>query len=46
MRRRKMTPPVLLFAKFYFLKLTDTLLHPLKEIPVPDFNNLYDSTIL
>jgi hypothetical protein len=42
----KMPLPVLLIVKFYFLKLTDVLLHPLKEIPVPDFNNLYDPTML
>ncbi|HEY6503505.1 MAG TPA: hypothetical protein VIZ28_05965 [Chitinophagaceae bacterium] len=30
----------------YFTRLTNNIFHPLKGIPVPDFNNQYDSTIL
>jgi len=41
-----MMPPVFLFVQFYFLKLADTILCPLKDIPLLDFNNEYDSTML
>jgi len=27
-------------------KMVDNILHPLKDMPVPDFNNQYDSTML
>lgn len=27
-------------------KVVDKILHPLKGMPVPDFNNQYDSTML
>jgi hypothetical protein len=30
----------------YFLLLKDKIVHPLKDMPVPDFNNQYDSTML
>jgi hypothetical protein len=46
MKRQKMVPPVMLFVKFYFFKIADMVLYPLKEIPVPDFNNMYDPTML
>jgi hypothetical protein len=46
MKKRNAIPPVLLIVQFYFLKLADTLIHPLKGIPGLDFNNEYDSTML
>ena len=30
----------------HLLKLADNILHPLKGIPVPEFNDQYDATIL
>jgi len=35
-----------LFISYYFLKLTDSIFRPLKDIPAPDFNRQYDSTML
>ncbi len=35
-----------LFISYYFIKLRNTILRPLKGIPKPDFNNEYDSTML
>lgn len=36
----------LLAVKSFFIKLADNILHPLKDMPVPDFNNQYDSSML
>ena len=46
MNRWKIAPAILLFVEFYFLKLADIILHPLKGIPMPDFNNQYDEKML
>jgi hypothetical protein len=35
-----------LFINYYFIKLRDIILRPLKGIPKPDFNDEYDSTML
>ncbi|HKO79583.1 MAG TPA: hypothetical protein VJU78_04270 [Chitinophagaceae bacterium] len=37
---------VYLFISYYFTKLADRILRPLRDIPAPDFNNEYDSTML
>ncbi|HEX7844526.1 MAG TPA: hypothetical protein VF476_01930 [Chitinophagaceae bacterium] len=36
----------LLIAEYYLLSLANSLLHPLGNMPEPDFNNQYDLTIL
>jgi len=36
----------LLVAGYFFIKLKDAVIHPLKGIPVPNFNNQYDETML
>jgi hypothetical protein len=46
MKKRVMTPMILLLAEFCFLKMANAVLNPLKGIPVPDFNRQYDTTIL
>ncbi|MEP7144334.1 MAG: hypothetical protein ABI707_15725 [Ferruginibacter sp.] len=33
-------------AIHFLLKLVDKIFAPLKGLPVPDFNNIYDETIL
>jgi len=37
---------ILLVAGYYFGKLVDGVLRPLKDMPEPDFNNVYDSSML
>jgi hypothetical protein len=32
--------------RFFFLKLANAVFRPFKNIPVPDFNHIYDETIL
>jgi hypothetical protein len=39
-------PVIFLVAGYYFIKMADIVFHPLKDIPVPDFNNEYDPTML
>ena len=39
-------PSALLVAGYFFIKLKDSIIHPLRGIPVPNFNNQYDETIL
>ena len=39
-------PSALLFAGYLLIKLKDSILNPLKGLPVPNFNNQYDSTML
>ena len=39
-------PAVLVIAYYFLAKIADRILHPLKDIPEPDFNNTYDSTML
>jgi hypothetical protein len=46
MNKHTATPLVFLYVQFYFLKAANTVLHPLKDIPLLDFNNEYDSTML
>lgn len=46
MKYLKDQPSINLVVQFYFFKLVETLFHPLKEIPIPDFNYKYDSTML
>jgi hypothetical protein len=35
-----------ILKRFFFLKLADAFFRPFKNIPVPDFNHIYDETIL
>ncbi|HKZ67167.1 MAG TPA: hypothetical protein VJ111_12450 [Chitinophagaceae bacterium] len=46
MKNLNNTPIIFLFISYYFIKLSDTVLRPLKDIPKPDFNNEYDSAML
>jgi hypothetical protein len=39
-------PAAFLIAGYFLIKITDLILHPLKDLPEPDFNNVYDSTML
>jgi hypothetical protein len=36
----------LLFTSYYLVKLADSILHPLKDMPALDFNDQYDHNIL
>ena len=46
MKKMYKIPVVFLFAGYHFIKLFDNIIRPLKNIPTPDFNNEYDSTML
>lgn len=37
---------VLLITRLRISKMMGKVIHPLKDMPVPDFNNQYDSTML
>ena len=37
---------IFVFTGRQVVKWTDNIMHPLKDLPVPDFNNQYDSTML
>ena len=39
-------PSAVLVAGYLLVKLAEFVLYPLKDIPEPDFNNKYDSTML
>lgn len=39
-------PAVFLVASYFLVKMADLVLHPLKDLPEPDFNNRCDSTML
>ena len=39
-------PAAFLIACYFLVKIADRILHPLKDLPEPDFNNEYDSTML
>jgi len=39
-------PAVFLVAGYFLVKITDFILYPLKDLPEPDFNHEYDSTML
>jgi hypothetical protein len=39
-------PAAFLIAGYFLVKTIDLMLHPLKGLPEPDFNNTYDSTML
>lgn len=39
-------PAVFVIAYYFLAKIADRILHPLKDLPEPDFNNTYDSTML
>lgn len=39
-------PVFLLVAGYLVIKLRDSIFQPLKGIPVPNFNNQYDETML
>ena len=39
-------PVFLLVAGYFLIKIRDSIIHPLKGIPVPNFNNQYDETML
>ena len=46
MKNVKRIQAVLLVAGHYLIKFKDSILHPLKGLPVPNFNNQYDPTML
>lgn len=37
---------IYIVLSYYFIRIRNTLFQPLKDIPKPDFNNVYDSTML
>lgn len=39
-------PAAFLIAGYFLVKMADLILHPLKGLPEPDFNNGYDPTML
>jgi hypothetical protein len=39
-------PAFLLVAGYFLIKLKESVIYPLKGIPVPNFNNQYDETML
>ena len=39
-------PAILLVAGYFFIQLKVSIVNPLKGIPVPNFNNQYDETML
>jgi hypothetical protein len=39
-------PTAFLVVGYFLVKMSDLILHPLKDLPEPDFNNGYDSTML
>jgi len=39
-------PRAFLIAGYLLVKIANLILHPLRDLPVPDFNNKYDSTML
>ena len=39
-------PTAFLVAGYFLFKMTDLILHPLRDLPKPDFNNGYDSSML
>ena len=39
-------PAAFLVAGYFLVKMAELILHPLKDLPEPDFNNGYDSTML
>lgn len=43
--RQKVKANVMLTTAF-FQRLSEALFHPFRGLPVPDFNNKYDETIL
>jgi len=46
MKRMIKTPVIILMAGYFFQRFAETVIHPLKGMPVPNFNNQYDSTML
>ena len=51
MKRMIKTPAIFLMAGYFFQRFAETVFHPiaigsLKDLPVPNFNNQYDSTML
>lgn len=46
MKELKRIPMLVLYARYYLLKLKEYISSPLADMPRPDFNNLYDATIL
>ena len=46
MNRLYKMPTFFLIAGYVLVKMADLILHPLKDLPEPDFNNGYDSTML
>jgi len=46
MKNVKKIPVFVLIAGYFFINLKDAIINPLKGIPVPNFNNQYDETML
>jgi hypothetical protein len=46
MKNVKKVPVFLLVVGYFFIKLKDSIIHPLKGIPIPNFNNQYEETML
>ena len=46
MKRMIRTPVIFLMAGYFFQRFAEVVFQPLKDMPVPNFNNQYDSTML
>jgi hypothetical protein len=46
MKKLNNSPVIILFISYYLIMLGDAILRPLNNLPKPDLNNQYDSTML
>jgi len=46
MEKLNKMPFAFIIAVYFLVKIIDRILHPLKGLPTPDFNNAYDSSML
>ena len=46
MKRLMKTPAIFIMAGNFFWRFIQAVFQPLKDMPVPNFNNQYDSTML
>ncbi|MEP7377510.1 MAG: hypothetical protein ABI675_29165 [Chitinophagaceae bacterium] len=46
MEKLNKMPFAFLIAIYFLAKIADPIFHPLKGLPEPDFNNVYDASML
>jgi len=46
MKRLIKTPAIFLIAGYFLLRFAKAVFQPLNDMPAPNFNNQYDSTML